>query len=100
MCRDIKMCCNLFTFWKSLDKKCFFWGQKVVHYYMVYYTDSNLQICIYAQKRRICRENSKYALGEKFYGHFCPLQKAANFCTPGLKATFFLQEKQAKKVVS
>ena len=34
------------------------------------------------QKRRICRENSKYALDEIFYGHFCPRRKAAKFCHP------------------
>ena len=65
--------------------------------YIAYFTELNLQICNYAQKRRICRENSKYALGEKFDGHFCPLQKAANFCTPGLKATFFFKKKKQKK---
>ena len=34
-----------------------------VHYHMVcvaHYTELNLQICDNAQKRRICRENSKY----------------------------------------
>ena len=42
-----------------------------VHYYMVYiayFTELNLQICNYAQKQRICRENCKYGLDEKF----CP----------------------------
>ena len=56
-----------------------------VHYYMVYiayYTVLNLQICNYAQIRRICRENGKYALDESFYDHFCPRRKAANFCHP------------------
>ena len=53
-----------------------------VHYYMeciAYYTELNLQHCDYPQKRRICRENSKYALDKNFYGHFCPRRKAANF---------------------
>ena len=61
-------------------------------YYMVYiayYTVLNLQICIYAQKQRICRENSKYALDESFYGHFCPRRRAANFCNPAFLWTFF-----------
>ena len=61
-------------------------GQEV-HYYMVYiayFTELNLQICDYAQKRCICRENCKYAFDENFYGHFCPRRKAANFCHPGL----------------
>ena len=71
-------------------KKCFF-GSKTVflgqemHYYMIYYTELNLQICNYAQKQRICREKGKYALDEFFYGHFCPRQKAANFCHPESK---------------
>ena len=53
-------------------------GQEV-HYYMVYIaylTELILQICNYAQKRRICRKNSKYALDENLYDHFCPRQKA------------------------
>ena len=61
-------------------------GQEV-HYYMVYityYTEVNLQICNYPQKRRICRENSKYAFGGNSYGHFCPRRKAANVCYPAL----------------
>ena len=69
---------------KSLEifgqKKSAFWGQTVflgqeVHYYMVYiayFAELNLQICDYAPKRRICRENCKYALDDNFHGHFCP----------------------------
>ena len=57
-----------------------------------YFTELNLQICNYAQKRRTCREKSKYALDERFYGHFCPRWKAANFCHPGL--TYKHREKQ------
>ena len=43
-------------------------GQEV-HYNMVYvshYTELILQICNYAQKRQICRENSKCAPDENF----------------------------------
>ena len=61
-----------------------FLGQEV-HYYMVYiayFTELNLQICDYAQKRRICRKNCKYAFDENFHGHFCPQRKAAKFCHP------------------
>ena len=36
-------------------------GQEV-HYYIAYFTELILQICVYAQKRRIYRENCKYAL--------------------------------------
>ena len=48
--------------------------------YIAYFTELNLQICDYAQKRRICRENCKYALDENFHGHFCSRRKAAKFC--------------------
>ena len=75
LCHDIKICRNLRTFWEALgNKKCFFWSKTVflvrdVQYFMVYiayYTELNWQICIYAQKRRICYVNSKYAHDEKF----------------------------------
>ena len=52
--------------------------------YIAYFTELNLQTCNYAQKRRICRENCKYAFEENFHGHFCPRRKAAKFCHPGL----------------
>ena len=64
-----------------------FFGQEV-HYYMAYIaccTELNWQFCNYAAKRRICRENSKYAFDEKVYGHFCPQRKAAIFCHPRQK---------------
>ena len=72
------------------QKKCLFGSKTVffrqeVHYYMVYiayFTELNLQICYYAQKRRTYQENSKYARDEIFCGHFCPRRKAANFCHP------------------
>ena len=32
--------------------------------YSAYFIELNLQICDYAQKRRICRKNCKYAFGE------------------------------------
>ena len=62
-----------------------FIGQEV-HYYMVYiayFTELSLQICYYAQKRRICCENCNYALDERFHGHFCPRRKPAKSCHPG-----------------
>ena len=97
-CRNIMFCCDLCTFWKTLGKKkcsfrskTVFFGQKVP-YYMVniaYYTEFNLQICNYAQKRRICRGNSKDVPDKNFCGHFCPRRKAANFCHPVLSMIFF-----------
>ena len=53
---------------------------------IAFYAELNFQICNYAQKRRICRENSKYAW-QKFHGHFCPRRKAANFCHPVVSVT-------------
>ena len=75
-------------FWQE---KCTFWSKTVflgqeVHYNMVkiaYYTELNVQICNYAQKRRICCENSKYSPEKNFFGQFCPRRKAANLCHPG-----------------
>ena len=89
-CRDVKIFRDLRTFWRSLGKKSAFLGLGLflgqeVHYYMVYiayFTELDLQICNYAQKQRICCENCKYGLDENFHGHFCPQQKAANFCHP------------------
>ena len=54
-------------------------SQKNHPVYIVHLAELNLQICNYAQKRRIC----KYALDENFHGHFCPRRKAAKFCHPG-----------------
>ena len=73
-------------------KKCLFGSKTVflgqeVHYHMVciaYFTELILQICDYAQKRRIWRQNCKYALDENFHCHFCSRRKAAKFCHPGL----------------
>ena len=73
------------------QKRCLFGSKRVflwqeVHYYMVYiayFTELDLQICDYAQKQRICRENCNYALDENFHDHFCPRRKAAKFCHPG-----------------
>ena len=77
-------------FCPKISKKCLFGSKTVflgqeVHYYMVYiahFTELNLQICNYAQKRRIFREHCKYAFDENFHGHFCPRWKAAKFCHP------------------
>ena len=59
-----------------------------MHYYMVYiayFTELNLPICDYAQKRRICRENCNCALDERFHGHVCPRRKPAKSCHPSDK---------------
>ena len=64
--------------------------------YIAYYTKLNVQNGNNAQKRRICRENSKYAPDKKFCGHFCPHPKAANFCHPGMFYIKRLQHKQMR----
>ena len=56
--------------------------------YIAYFAELNLQISDYTQKRRICRENHKYALDENFHGHFCPRRKAAKFCHPAFLAIY------------
>ena len=48
--------------------------------YIACFTELNLQICDYAQKRRIYRENGNYTPDENFCGHFCLRRKASNFC--------------------
>ena len=53
-----------------------FLGQEVYHY-MAYIAYLTKWICNYAQKRRICRENSKCTPDENFLGHFCTRRKAA-----------------------
>ena len=61
------------TFFALRSSKSVF--RQELHYYMVYiayFTELNLQICDYVQKRRICRENCKYALDKNFHGPFCP----------------------------
>ena len=58
------------------------WFQCIVH---LYFTELKLQICDYAQKRRICHENCEYTLEENFQDHFCPRRTAAKFCQPASK---------------
>ena len=78
------------------QKKCLFGSKTVflgqeVHYYMVYiayFTELILQICDYAQKRRIWRENCKYALDENLHCHFCSRRMAAKFCHPAVPSSF------------
>ena len=67
-----------------LELKTVLLGLEVYYFmvYIAYYTELNLQICDYALKRRICRENSTYALDDNFPGRFCLRRKAANFCHP------------------
>ena len=42
--------------------------------HIAYFSELNLQVCNYAQKRRICHENCKYVLDERFHGHFSPAE--------------------------
>ena len=80
-CRDIKICGDLRTIWKTLGKTSVLLGQKLyilgkkctITLYIAYFTELNMQTCDYAQKRRKRRN---------FFGHFRPRRKAANFCHP------------------
>ena len=53
--------------------------------YIAYFTELNSKIWYYAQQRRICRKNCKYALDERFHGHFRPRRKPAKSCHPGAR---------------
>ena len=89
-CRELRFVAIYALFGDLWAKKCLFGSKTVflgqeVHYYMVYiayFTELNLQICDYAQKRRICRENCNYALDENFHGHFCPPTKGCQVLPP------------------
>ena len=80
-CRDIKICGDLRTIWKTLGKTSVLLGQKLyilgkkctITLYIAYFTELNMQTCDYAQKRRKRRN---------FFSHFRPRRKAANFCHP------------------
>ena len=78
---------NLRTFWKTLGKISAFLRSNTVFIWqeIAYSSELNLQICNYAQNRRICRKISKYTPDEHFDAHFCPHRKATNFCHPGLE---------------
>ena len=60
-----------------------FFGQEV-HYYMVYiayFTELKLQICYYAQKRRICREIVNTRLTKIFMAIFAPDERLPSSAT-------------------
>ena len=72
-------------FFEISGQKSAILGQEV-HYYMVYiafYTELNWQICNYAQKRRICRENSKYTFYEHFMAIFALAERLPTPATLG-----------------
>ena len=49
--------------------------------YIAFFTELNLQICYYAQKRRIRRENCKYALDKIFMAIFSPNERLPSSAT-------------------
>ena len=61
-CRELRFVAIYALFGDLWAKKVPF-GVKTVHYnimvYIAYFTELDLQICDYAQKRRICRKNCK-----------------------------------------
>ena len=75
LCRNIKICRDIRSFWKYLGKKSAFLGQngQEMHYYMVgiaNYTELNLQICNYAQNDGFVGGKSKYAFDEIYMAIF------------------------------
>ena len=81
ICRDLR------TFWETGQKKLsfgsVFLGQEV-HYYMVYiayYTELNLQICNYVQKRCICRELTNTRLTKVFVASFALVERLPTSAT-------------------
>ena len=77
-CHNIIISRDLRTFWKNFGKKKCSFGSKTV------FLGQKVPFALnHVQTRRIFRENSKYVPHEIFCGHFCPRQKAANFCHPG-----------------
>ena len=64
-------------------KVAIFLGQEVYYYmvYNTYHTELNLQICNYAQKRRICRENSKNGPAKIFVGILAFPERLSNSAT-------------------
>ena len=60
-----------------------FLGQGVHHYmvYIAYYTELNLKICSYMQKRRIGRKKSKYTFDEFFLAIFALAERLPTSAT-------------------
>ena len=52
--------------------------------HIAYYTELNLHICNCAQKRRICRENSRYTPDDKFLWAFLPSPKGCDLLPPAI----------------
>ena len=73
------LCGNLWA------KKCFF-GSKTVIFCARNALWHGMYCILYWVKFAIMRKNvayvAKIVIDENFYGHFCPRQKAANFCYP------------------
>ena len=49
--------------------------------YIAYYTELNLQICNYTQKRSVCRKNSDYMLDEIFMASFALAERLQTSAT-------------------
>ena len=82
-CCELRFVAIYALFGDLFESKTVFLGQEV-HYYMVYiayYTELNWQICNHAQKRRIFRENSKYAPGKNYLAIFASRESLTNSAT-------------------
>ena len=96
-CRDIKICCDVCTFWKSLGKKesfflyqkqCFFVKKCSITWYIMQIILSKISKFAITCKNDILSRNSKYALDKNLYGYLCLRRKAANFCHPAMNIFF------------
>ena len=90
-CRELRFVAIYALFGDLWAKKVPFWVKNSVSWARIAlfvgianYTELNLQICSYAQKQRICRKQSKYALDESFDGHL-PSPKGCQLLPPCLE---------------
>ena len=76
---------DLSTFWKALGIKSALLGQNSVSWaksaQIAYFTELNLQICIYTQKRRICREIANTCLTKTFVAIFALAERLPTSAT-------------------
>ena len=96
ICRELRFVAINALLGDLWAKKCLFGSITVflgqeAHYHMVYiayFTELNMRICDYAQKRCICRENYKYALDEIFMAIFAPDERLPSSATLSVHKTF------------
>ena len=88
-CRKLRFVAIYALFGDLRAKKCLlgaktvFLGQEVHYYtvYIAYFNELNLQICEYAQKRRICREIVNTCLTKIFIAIYAPDERLPSSAT-------------------